>query len=58
VAAILAQMCGDSVRPCSFTRKRSFDRIRLTAAPRLTQCCDVVNIDVKPLLLCPHYSRP
>jgi hypothetical protein len=30
----------------------------LTPAPCLTQCGNVIDIDVEPLLLCPHYSRP
>jgi hypothetical protein len=51
-------MCGDPIGTSCFADQRRLDRIRLTAAARLPQCGDVVNIDVEPLLLCPHYSRP
>jgi hypothetical protein len=46
VAAILAQVSGDAVSPRRFAGERCFYRIRLTAATRLPQRGDVINIDV------------
>jgi hypothetical protein len=47
MTAVLAQMRGDAIGTCLDRRQRGTNRIRPVAAARVTQGCDVIDINSK-----------
>jgi hypothetical protein len=47
MAAILAQMRGDAVGTGLDRHERGAHRVRPRASPRVTQCCDVIDVDAE-----------
>jgi hypothetical protein len=58
VAAILSKMSRDSVGARRLAEGRGLDRIGLVPPPRLSQCRDMVYVDIEALMSCCHLFRP
>lgn len=58
VAAVFAKMRGDSVGASRLTDHRRSNRIWLIATASLSQCRDMVDVDIEALVSCSHLSRP
>ncbi len=58
VAAVFAEMRGDTVGAGRLTDRCRLDRTGVIATARLPQCRDMVDVDAEALVSCSHLSRP
>jgi hypothetical protein len=47
VTAIFPEVCGNAISTRQFSQYSRCNRVGFYGSPRLSNCCDVINIDAK-----------